>query len=614
MIMRQSTAQVTEQLVKIRQQIDQLDLPISAFAGICFNHKRFYLSENSAVHQSHHQYHFSPENTNSFIHSRFRRHSKGHNLKFLACAFNQPQADDQIMSKLWLSDDIVPIASQRKQTNCQSDVQKLARVAQQSFQDNGVVKIDIAKNRLLNPAWLVTLADYKRKTPSSTFRKLLKEVKQFRGKTISFISATPQGGGVSIMRHALIRLYRLMGVKANWYVLTESPEAFQVTKTKFHNILQAVANKNIQLSNKDKEIYRGWIKDNAEIFSPVFKTSDVIVIDDPQPSGLVPFIKNINPKAKIIYRSHIQIESHLTNKSGTAQAKTWDFIWNNIKNCDLFISHPVEEFIPKQIPEEKTVLMPPTTDPLDGLNKSLTSGQMNYYLKLFNKLLLESNQTPLDLKRPYIIQNARFDPSKGIPDTIEAFSHLMKAYTIDDPQRPQLVIVGHSSVDDPDGIPIYNLTLNLIHENYPNLTDDIKVVRLPHIDQLSNTLVRKSKIVLQLSHKEGFEFKVTEALMKGRPVIAYRAGGIPLQIEHNKSGFLVDKVGDTTQVARHLHSLLSDKNLYQKMSQQARKLARKDLLTPTNALNWLFLANRVLADGDFEGNRRHINELINSSK
>ena len=143
----------------------------------------------------------------------------------------------------------------------------------------------------------------------------------------------------------------------------------------------------------------------------------------------------------------------------------------------------------------------------------------------------------MDLKIPYIIQNARFDPSKGIPDTIEAFSHLMKAYSLDDPQRPQLVIVGHSSVDDPDGIPIYNLTLNLIHENYPDLTDDIKVVRLPHIDQLSNALVRRSKIVLQLSHKEGFEFKVTEALMKGRPVIAYRAGGIPLQIEHNKSGF-----------------------------------------------------------------------------
>jgi glycosyltransferase involved in cell wall biosynthesis len=39
-----------------------------------------------------------------------------------------------------------------------------------------------------------------------------------------------------------------------------------------------------------------------------------------------------------------------------------------------------------------------------------------------------------------------------------------------------------------------------------------------------------SKIALQLSSREGFEVKVSEALHAGRPVITTRSGGIPLQV------------------------------------------------------------------------------------
>lgn len=35
---------------------------------------------------------------------------------------------------------------------------------------------------------------------------------------VAFFSATPQGGGVALMRHALIRLWRLVGLDIKWYV------------------------------------------------------------------------------------------------------------------------------------------------------------------------------------------------------------------------------------------------------------------------------------------------------------------------------------------------------------------------------------------------------------
>jgi len=34
---------------------------------------------------------------------------------------------------------------------------------------------------------------------------------------VAFFSSTPQGGGVALMRHALVRFSRLMGVDLTWY-------------------------------------------------------------------------------------------------------------------------------------------------------------------------------------------------------------------------------------------------------------------------------------------------------------------------------------------------------------------------------------------------------------
>lgn len=48
---------------------------------------------------------------------------------------------------------------------------------------------------------------------------MLSYAKKLRGnKTkVAFFSSTPQGGGVALMRHALVRFARLMGVDLTWY-------------------------------------------------------------------------------------------------------------------------------------------------------------------------------------------------------------------------------------------------------------------------------------------------------------------------------------------------------------------------------------------------------------
>jgi hypothetical protein len=176
---------------------------------------------------------------------------------------------------------------------------------------------------------------------------------RFAGKKIIFFNSTIQGGGGALMRHALIRLFRQLAVDAHWHVMVPKQEAFEVTKRKFHNVLQAIADKDVVLTEKDKEIYQAWIQQNARLFEPVFQRADVIVIDDPQPSGLIPFIKKANPRAKIIYRSHIQIVSDLVNCPGTPQQITWSFLITS-KRLIAMSAIPLKNFCPLRFPQRKS--------------------------------------------------------------------------------------------------------------------------------------------------------------------------------------------------------------------------------------------------------------------
>jgi hypothetical protein len=112
--------------------------------------------------------------------------------------------------------------------------------------------------------------------------------------------------------------------------------------------------------------------------------ADVIVVDDPQLPWLIPLIKEQTPDRPVIFRSHIQIRSDLVDTPGTPQAEAWKFLWEGIKQADLFISHPVRAFVPENVPPEKLGYLPASTDWLDGLNKPMTDWSTSYYGRIFN--------------------------------------------------------------------------------------------------------------------------------------------------------------------------------------------------------------------------------------
>ncbi|KDQ58564.1 glycosyltransferase family 4 protein [Jaapia argillacea MUCL 33604] len=378
-----------------------------------------------------------------------------------------------------------------------------------------------------------------------TFCALASPLKD-KGVKVSFFSATPRGGGVALMRHALVRVWRLAGLDFRWYVPQGDPTVFDITKRRFHNVLQGVAPDDITLRAEDKRIFERWTEWNYKTFwsgedSPL--RADIIVIDDPQLTALIPMIRRDSPSSKIIYRSHIEIRADLIDAGKKQTKDTFEYLFNFIKHADLFVSHPIEEFVPKMVSESMPVVfMPPSTDPLDGLNKPIAEFWITTYRHMFDSLMHASTGQQLDWERGYIIQVARFDPSKGIPDLVEGYRLFRREVKEEQLEgaAPQLILIGHSSVDDPDGTYIINkLRDTTSSPPFADIKDDIYYVRAPAEDRLLDALMRGADLVCQVSTREGFEIKVTEAIHKNKWIIATKAGGIPLQIRDGVDGKLV---------------------------------------------------------------------------
>ena len=92
------------------------------------------------------------------------------------------------------------------------------------------------------------------------------------------------------------------------------------------------------------------------------------------------------------------------------------------------------------------------------------------------------------------------------------------------------------ATDDPEGWEFFHKTFS-----YADGDPDIKILNnLNNVGAIEvNAFQSQADVCMQKSIREGFGLTVTEALWKGRPMIAGDVGGIPLQIDDGVTGFLV---------------------------------------------------------------------------
>jgi trehalose synthase len=99
-----------------------------------------------------------------------------------------------------------------------------------------------------------------------------------------------------------------------------------------------------------------------------------------------------------------------------------------------------------------------------------------------------------------------------------------------------------------------------------------------------NAFQSHADVVVQKSIREGFGLTVSEAIWKARPFIGGNVGGIPLQVEDEVTGFLVETV---EQCAQRSLEVLSDPALGKALGRRGKEHVRSHFLTPRYLRDYL---------------------------
>ncbi len=327
-----------------------------------------------------------------------------------------------------------------------------------------------------------------------------------RGVRVLHLNATPYGGGVAEILRSKIPLLRDLGLKADWRVITGDESFFRVTKA-IHNGLQGAKR---ELTLTEQEVYLAHSMRSARFLEDDY---DVIFVHDPQPLALRHF--HGPGRAKWVWRCHID--------TSEPNPQVWAFLRPYVADYDAAV-FTMGSFVPPDIPVGRVEIIPPAIDPESPKNLELEPGLARRVLQWIG----------VDLERPLITQVSRFDPWKDPLGVIAAY-RLARQEVPD----LQLALVGSMALDDPEGWEIYHQVQEVARRD-PGVYIFTNLTGVSNIEV--NAFQRLSRVILQKSIREGFGLVVSEALWKGTPVVAGRAGGIPLQVQDGVSGFLVDTV------------------------------------------------------------------------
>jgi trehalose synthase len=209
-------------------------------------------------------------------------------------------------------------------------------------------------------------------------------------------------------------------------------------------------------------------------------------------------------------------------------------------------------------------IIPPSIDPIGEKNIELSGNEIHETLATFG--------IPID--RPIILQVSRFDRFKDPTGVIKAF-RIARKYN-----DCILILAGSPATDDPEG----ELVLNEV-KDYASGDPDIHILLLPPFsDRQINALQRIATVVLQKSLKEGFGLTVAEAMWKSKPVIGGAVGGIPLQIVHGVTGFLVYSVEGA---AFRIRQFLNNPEMARRMGERGKEHVRQNFLITRQIRDYL---------------------------
>jgi trehalose synthase len=399
-----------------------------------------------------------------------------------------------------------------------------------------------------------TLESYRGVAPEEILDAIARVAASLRGARILHVNATPYGGGVSELLRSVVPLLNDQGLVAHWRVVNGDEPFFEVTKV-IHNGLQGGAT---DLADPQKAMYMATSRENARAFEEEY---DFVFIHDPQPAALLPL--RGKGGARWIWRCHIDTSAPNPN--------VWRFLRPFLVDYDAAV-FTMAEFVPPDFPVSSVGIIPPAIDPASPKNMKLADGAARQILEWIG----------VRTDCPLVTQVSRFDPWKDPLGVVEA-------YRLAREEIPdlELAMVGSMALDDPEGWDFYR-RVRAAAAGDPRIHVFTNLVGVGNIEV--NAFQTLSRVVVQKSIREGFGLVVSEALWKGTPVVAGRAGGIPLQMADGAGGVLVEGV---EECARALVDLLRDPDRARALGESGRERVRRHFLIPRLVLDELMLIARL---------------------
>lgn len=399
------------------------------------------------------------------------------------------------------------------------------------------------------------LAAYRDIAPAALLADIERAAKHLRGARILHLNATPFGGGVSELLRSTVPLMNDAGLDVHWKTIRGGERFFEVTKA-IHNGLQGGTT---ALTEADRDTYRDTCRRNAELLEDEY---DVVFLHDPQPAGILAHA--VHPRGRWVWRSHVD--------TSAPNLEVWAFMREFLDGFDAAV-FTLADFVPPDLPIDNVTLMPPAIDPISPKNMPLPNEVARRVLEWIG----------IDLRRPLVTQVSRFDPWKDPMGVIAAWRLARSQIS-----GLQLALVGAMALDDPEGWRVYAA----IEEECRRESGLHVFTNLTGVGNIEvNAFQGLSDVIVQKSIREGFGLVVSEAMWKGTPVVAGRAGGIPLQIGDGCGGVLVD---DVESCATALVELLRQPERRHVLGECGRQRVRELFLIPRLVLNELQMIDRLL--------------------
>ena len=419
-----------------------------------------------------------------------------------------------------------------------------------------------------------------------------------RGRVIWNVNATAQGGGVAEMLHTLLGYVRGVGVDTRWLILTGSPEFFTVTK-RLHNLLHGDPGDGGPMGAAEHAVVTDALAADLDEMAGLVSVGDIVVLHDPQTAGMVDRLRAAG--AIVVWRCHVGRDD-----ANEMTERGWSFLRPLVQHADAFVFSR-GGYAPKWCGTAGLRVITPSIDPFSAKNCAMTDKDVRDSLcraglivgdrdgsavgfargdgsrgsvRRHDGLLVDGSPIPATAR--LVVQVSRWDRLKDMAGVQQGFVDVLATL----PDDVHLVLVGpevSGVADDPEGATV----LAECRDRWSMLTvmerQRVHLICLPMDDveenaHLVNALQRRATVMVQKSLVEGFGLTVTEAMWKGRPLLASAVGGILDQMTDGQEGLLLRDPTDLAGFGAALKILLNDSCLASRLGGAAHHRVHEDFL------------------------------------